>query len=62
MKGDLDGPAAPPTQALLEDTARRGVRYLADLGERAVQASLTTEQVLAILADPAYWQKPAAAG
>jgi glutamate/tyrosine decarboxylase-like PLP-dependent enzyme len=39
MKGDLDGPAAPPTQALLEDTARRGVRYLADLGERAVQAS-----------------------
>jgi len=39
MKGDLDGPAAPPTRALLEETARRGVRYLADLDERAVQAS-----------------------
>jgi glutamate/tyrosine decarboxylase-like PLP-dependent enzyme len=52
MKGDVHGPAASPTEALLEETARRGARYLAGLDERAVQAAAAAVAGLASLEVP----------
>ena len=72
----MNPPASPPTSTyllLFRNTGPENHRHLsADERqrwaerqvrlERAVQVSLTTEQVLAIMKDPAYWEKTAAAG
>ena len=52
MNGDLHGPAASPAESLLEETARRGARYLAGLDERAVQAAAAAVAGLARLEVP----------